>query len=81
MYSFSANPKHKDPLGSLNFSRIDNSQLQFTLNQESINDFKEFLPSSLENQVNHNNFEMRIYAINYNYLVIKSGMGGIQFSN
>lgn len=81
MYSFSANPKHKDPLGSLNFSRIDNSQLQFTLNQESINDFKEFLPSSLEDQVNHNNFEMRIYAINYNYLIIKSGMGGIQFSN
>ena len=49
--------------------------------QKILNDFKEFLPSSLENQVNHNNFEMRIYAINYNYLVIKSGMGGIQFSN
>ena len=27
MYSFSANPKFKDPMGSLNFSRIDNAQL------------------------------------------------------
>ena len=81
MYSFSANPKFKDPMGSLNFSRIDNAQLQFNLNTDNISDFKSFLPSSLESKADTSNFDIVAYGVNYNYLRIASGMGGIVYNN
>ena len=81
MYSFSANPKTKDPMGSLNFSRIDNSQLQFNLNNDNINDFKNQLPTSLSSKADSSNFDIVAYGVNYNYLIIKGGMGGLQFNN
>ena len=81
MYSFSANPKFKDPMGSLNFSRIDNSQLQFTLNDTNINTFKSFLPANQQSKGLANNFDITIYGVNYNYLVIKGGMGGLVYNN
>ena len=81
MYSFSANPKFKDPMGSLNFSRIDNAQLQFTLNEDNINDFKSFLPTSLESKALSNNFDIVAYGVNYNYLRITGGMAGIVYNN
>ena len=81
MYSFSANPKFKDPMGSLNFSRIDNAQLQFTLNEDNINDFKSFLPTSLESKALSNNFDIVEYGVNYNYLRITGGMAGIVYNN
>ena len=82
LYSFSANPKSDSPMGSLNFSRIENAQLQFTMNQNSKNFFKDnFLPTSKHNQLNENNHNIVIYAVNYNYLVIKGGMAGLAYKN
>ena len=81
MFSFSANPKYKDPMGSLNFSRVDNSQLQFTLNDVNIEDFKSFLPTELESKASASNFDMTVYGINYNNLIIKNGLGGLQYNN
>ena len=68
-------------MGSLNFSRIDNSQLQFTLNDTNINTFKSFLPANQQSKGLANNFDITIYGVNYNYLVIKGGMGGLVYNN
>ena len=68
LYSFALNPSDvNQPSGSLNFSRIDNAELQLRVN---------------ESVVNGNSKSMIfIYAINYNVLRIQSGMGGLAYSN
>ena len=81
MYSFSANPKFKDPMGSLNFSRIDNAQLQFNLNADNVNDFKSSLPNNLASKADSSNFDIVVYGVNYNYLRIANGMGGVVYNN
>ena len=80
-YSFSGNPHSETPLGSLNFSRIDNSQLQIKINENSINLLKKFMNPSDYHELNDNNINITINAINYNYLIIKSSMGGLMYNN
>jgi hypothetical protein len=66
MYSFSLNPNDLQPSGSLNFSKIDDAYIQFTMNK-NIN---------YQNPVN-----FRCYAIQYNILKINKGIGGLYFYN
>ena len=80
LYSFSGNPKSETPMGSLNFSRVDNAQLQFTINEISRENDKKWLGSSKHNLTNDSNKTITIYAVNYNYLIIKSGMAGLAYS-
>lgn len=79
LYSFSGNPKAKTPMGSLNFSRIDNSQLQFTMNSDTKSESKRFLADSTV--ADDENYNINIYATNYNYLMIRGGMAGLLYSN
>ena len=67
-------------MGSLNFSRIDNGQLQFNINETTLTNTKKFLDSSKHSDVDNASFDMTIYAINYNYLIIKGGMAGLAYS-
>lgn len=80
-YSFSGNPHSETPLGSLNFSRIDNAQLQVKINDNTINLIKKFMNPVDYSKLNDNNINITINAINYNYLIIKSGMGGLAYNN
>ena len=84
LYSFSTNPKSSSPAGSLNFSRVDNAQLQFTMNQKTKDIFNGLRMKSSDDisnnyKSNNNQFTIQIYAVNYNYLIIKNGMAGVAY--
>jgi len=64
---FSLTPERLQPSGTCNFSRIDNSQLKITYNQLESASFTAR--------------KLHVYAINYNVLVVVSGMAGVSFSN
>jgi hypothetical protein len=61
-YSFALKPEEHQPSGSINMSRIDNTQLQLTMASSAA-------------------CKLYTYAINYNVLRIRSGMGGLAFAN
>jgi hypothetical protein len=83
VYSFALDPTNKQPTGSCNFSRIDNAQLQFKLYQvpiRQVNSSDGLL--NINGSINVNNPGiLRIFAINFNYLIIKNGMAGLEFNN
>jgi hypothetical protein len=70
VYSFALKPEEHQPSGTCNFSRIDTATLVF-----SVDGGKNV--SNIDNQ----NADIRVYAINYNILRIMSGMGGLAYSN
>ena len=65
VYSFALKPEEHQPSGTLNMSRIDSASLDLT---------------ALSGVV-MSNYNLNVYAINYNVLRILSGMGGIAYSN
>lgn len=70
MYSFAIKPEEHQPSGTCNFSRIDSATLVMTLNGD--------LRASLRD---NQNYDVRVYALNYNILRVMSGMGGLAYSN
>jgi hypothetical protein len=70
MYSFALRPEEHQPSGTCNFSRIDTATLVMTLHGG--------LNISPETD---NNWNVRVYAVNYNILRVMSGMGGLAYSN
>ena len=66
LYSFALKPEEHQPSGTLNMSRIDSASLDINYNL-----------TSAENS----DYNLNVYAINYNVLRILSGMGGIAYSN
>jgi hypothetical protein len=79
-YSFSLRPEEHQPSGTCNFSRIDNAQLQYSL-QPMV------LPADAEKGLSPNNesyaptLNLMMFATNYNVLRVMSGMGGLAYSN
>jgi len=67
-YPFSHNPEIYQPMGASNFSKID-----------TVHFFMNFNTSTMT--PNTGNFNMRVYALSYNVLMIKQGMGGKRFAN
>jgi hypothetical protein len=64
-YSFALHPKDLQPSGSLNFSRINDAYIQFTMN----------------NIVNYQNpVSVKCYAVQYNLLRTSNGIGGLGFN-
>jgi len=63
-YSFALSPKNYQPSGSLNFSKIDDSFLELTLNT-NIN---------YQNPIN-----IKLYNLVYNILKISDGLGGLKY--
>jgi hypothetical protein len=70
MYSFAIKPEEHQPSGTCNFSRIDSATLVFNVDGS--------YPISIADNENYN---IRMYAINYNILRVRSGMGGLAYSN
>ncbi len=65
-YSFSLDSKNDNPSGTLNFSKIKNSEIKLTFNQN----------------INYQNtLYFKIYSLSYNLLTIEDGMGGLKFSS
>ena len=69
-YSFAIKPEEHQPSGTCNFSRIDSATLVFSVDG-----------SYTINNLDANNYDIRVYAINYNILRVMSGMGGLAYSN
>jgi hypothetical protein len=67
-YSFALKPEEQQPSGTCNFSRIDTATIVMNVSGDYIID-----PD--------NNWNVRVYATNYNILRIMSGMCGLAYSN
>ena len=78
LYSFALRPEEHQPSGTCNFSRIDNTILEFEV------DNSDKLESSVVPGLfwkNGGHALLTVYARNYNVLRIMSGMGGLAYSN
>jgi hypothetical protein len=69
-YSFALKPEENQPSGTCNFSRIDTATIVMNFGNTPI--LKS--PDTV-------NWDVRVYAVNYNILRVMSGMGGLAFSN
>lgn len=67
VYSFAMNPEQWGPSGTCNFSRIDVAQLHLTLTVETVR--------------NQRTAQLRVYARNYNFLRVVSGMAGTTYAS
>jgi hypothetical protein len=75
MYSFALRPEEHQPSGTCNFSRIDTATI--VMNMASLGSGSVRNPGLGDGQ----NWNVRVYAINYNVLRVMSGMGGLAYSN
>ena len=85
-YSFGLRPAEHQPSGTCNFSRIDNSILEYRINTGELpaGPMQGKLRSPLLSDVGFippENYILNIFTINYNVLRIMSGMGGLAYSN
>ena len=67
-YNFGVHNDKFQPSGTINFSRIDNSNILFKFNMET-------------NVNQDNDIDIKIFATNYNVLKIKNGMGGVMYND
>ena len=70
MYSFALRPEEHQPSGTCNFSRIDTATIVINMNG-----------NTHINNSDGNNWDIRVWAVNYNVLRVMSGMGGLAYSN
>jgi hypothetical protein len=72
VYSFSLLPEQFQPSGSCNMSRINKIELKTeTIKPKS-------KPTTTDSDIY--NYDMRVYVVNYNFLRVKGGLGGLAFS-
>jgi hypothetical protein len=69
-YSFALKPEEHQPSGTCNFSRIDTATIVMQMSGAYVVD-----------ESSDNNWNVRVYAINYNVLRVMSGMAGLSYSN
>ena len=69
-YSFALKPEEQQPSGTCNFSRIDTATIVMNMSGDYVID-----------ESTDNNWNVRVYATNYNILRIMSGMAGLAYSN
>jgi hypothetical protein len=65
VYSFSLNPESFQPSGSCNFSKINKAQMYLEL---------------IKPRSDAYSYSINIYAVNYNFLEIRAGLGGVKFA-
>ena len=76
VYSFTASPTKDTNFNGCNFSRIDNAYLQVEVKPEQF-----VINSSGQIYVNNDSYELKCYATNFNYLIIKDGLGALEYQN
>ena len=64
IYSFSLKPEEHQPTGTCNFSQLKDKRLIL----------------NMKNKRKKSDFIIKVYAVNYNLLIITEGMAGIGFS-
>lgn len=72
VYSFSLLPEQFQPSGSCNMSRINKIELK----TETIKPKSKLTTTDSDIY----NYDMRVYVVNYNFLRVKGGLGGLAFS-
>jgi hypothetical protein len=86
-YSFALKPEENQPSGTCNFSRIDTATI--VMNMAGLGTTQGGPSTSGTNPnkpdfaktPDFENWDVRVYAVNYNILRVMSGMGGLAFSN
>lgn len=76
LYSFSLAPGGMNPTGSVNFSMLDNAQLRVELNSNSTEDIGS---GTLTLGIGDNGGEIKVFANNYNILLIEGGLCGLKY--
>jgi hypothetical protein len=74
VYSFALHPEQHQPSGTANLSRIDNTQLNLTL-EDTIRKTSDLCINLFSGSLFY------VWAVNYNVLRIMSGMGGLAYAN
>lgn len=72
VYNFALQMDQHQPSGTCNFSRIDNANLVLSLNPYA---------SDAEDANEIYQYNIRVFAVNYNVLRVMSGMAGLSYSN
>lgn len=75
-YSFALRPEEHQPSGTCNFSRIDTATI--VMNMAGVGGVP---PGIGPSTVDAGDWNVRVYAVNYNVLRVMSGMGGLAYSN
>jgi len=86
IYSFALRPEEHQPSGTCNFSRIDTATIVMNMAGDGVGDGTpvvdppggDFGKSGADWT---DNWDVRVYAVNYNVLRVMSGMGGLAYSN
>jgi hypothetical protein len=83
IYCFALYPTSNNPSGSCNFSRIDSSELQARFSQVPIKQVSSNIGNLEINGSVKPDYpaHFTLFATNYNYLVIKGGTAGLEFTN
>lgn len=77
-YSFALKPEETQPSGTCNFSRIDTATI--VMNMAGVSYSSSGYPD-FNDDPDYNNWDVRVYAVNYNILRVMSGMAGLAYSN
>jgi hypothetical protein len=75
-YSFALRPEEHQPSGTCNFSRIDTATI--VMNMAGVDTVP---PGIGPSETDAGDWNVRVYAVNYNVLRVMSGMGGLAYSN
>jgi hypothetical protein len=80
-YSFAIRPEEHQPSGTCNFSRIDTATIVMNMAGVDLSGTSaNFNETNQDNDI-FNDWNVRVYAVNYNVLRVMSGMGGLAYSN
>jgi hypothetical protein len=86
-YSFAIRPEEHQPSGTCNFSRIDTATIVMNMSGVGTEEASSGATGgpapgpNFNKTPDVNNWDVRVYAINYNVLRVMSGMGGLAYSN
>ena len=79
LYSFSLRPEEQQPSGTCNMSRIDTVYLNFDLTPASL--LTPLTSNTAFPITSTSTGQISVFAVNYNVLRIRSGMGGLAYAN
>ena len=79
LYSFSLHPRDIYPSGTLNFSRIKDTDIKFTLSDKSTEANQARVDTTVLPNYTSDKFIMTPYTVYYNILSIKDGLSGLEF--
>jgi hypothetical protein len=85
-YSFALKPEEHQPSGTCNFSRIDTATIVMNMAGVGTSAGGAFTGGTVgapdfNKTPDLNNWDVRVYAVNYNILRVMSGMAGLAYSN